>query len=68
LTSKEAGITAHTYYPGRKEHGGLKLDQAKCLKDQEKQDSKLRQPVAELLLEKQTHRSTLSASCQRVTL
>ena len=33
---KEAGIHTQTYYRWRKEHGGLKLGQAKRLKELEK--------------------------------
>jgi putative transposase len=50
---KEAQITAQTYYRWRREFGGLKLDQAKRLKELEKENSKLKRLVAELSLEKQ---------------
>ena len=50
---REAEITEQTYYRWRKEYGGLKLDQAKRLKDLEKENSKLKRLVAELSLEKQ---------------
>jgi putative transposase len=50
---KEAEITTQTYYRWRKEYGGLKLDQAKRLKELEKENSKLKRLVAELSLEKQ---------------
>ncbi len=50
---RDAGITEQTYYRWRKEYGGLKLDQAKRLKELEKENSKLRRLVAELSLEKQ---------------
>jgi len=50
---KEAEITTQSYYRWRKEYGGLKLDQAKRLKDLEKENSKLKRLVAELSLEKQ---------------
>ena len=50
---KEAEITVQTFYRWRKEYGGLKLDQAKRLKDLERENSKLRRLVAELSLEKQ---------------
>ena len=36
LTKEEAGIHTQTYYRWRKEYGGLKLDQAKRLKELEK--------------------------------
>ena len=50
---KEAEITAQTYYRWRKEFGGLKLDQAKRLKELERENANLKRLVAELSLEKQ---------------
>ena len=50
---KEAEITQQTYYRWRKECGGLKLDQAKRLKELERENAKLKRLVAELSLEKQ---------------
>jgi putative transposase len=50
---KEAEITVQTYYRWRKEYGGLKLDQAKRLKELVRENSKLKRLVAELSLEKQ---------------
>ena len=50
---KEGEITQHTYYRWRKEYGGLKLDQAKRLKELERENAKLKRLVAELSLEKQ---------------
>ena len=50
---RDAGITAQTYYRWRKEYGGLKLDQAKRLKELEKENTRLKRLVAELSLEKQ---------------
>ena len=50
---KEAEITEQTYYRWRKEYGGLKLDQAKRLKELERENAKLKRLVAELSLEKQ---------------
>jgi putative transposase len=50
---KEAEITVQTYYRWRKEYGGLKLDQARRLKELERENAKLRRVVAELSLEKQ---------------
>jgi len=53
---RDAGITAQTYYRWRKEFGGLKLDQAKRLKELEKENGRLKRLVAELSLEKQVLR------------
>jgi len=53
---KEAEITVQTYYRWRKQYGGLKLEQAKRLKELEKENSRLKRLVAELSLEKQVLR------------
>src|SRR3972149_3468715 len=50
---RDAQITAQTYYRWRKEYGGLKLEQAKRLKELEKENARLKRLVAELSLEKQ---------------
>jgi transposase-like protein len=54
--AREVGITEQTYYRWRREFGGLKLDQAKRLKELEKENSRLKRWVAELSLEKQVLR------------
>jgi len=46
------GVTEQTYYRWRKEYGGLKLDQAKRLKDLERENAQLRRAVADLTLDK----------------
>jgi putative transposase len=53
---RDAQITAQAYYRWRKEFGGLKLDQARRLKELEKENSRLKRLVAELSLEKQVLR------------
>jgi len=53
LACKEAGVTEQTYYRWRKEYGGLKVDQAKRLKELEQENGKLKRLVAELSLDKQ---------------
>jgi len=50
---RESGIAEQTYYRWRKEYGGLKLEQAKRLKELEKENFRLKRLVAELSLEKQ---------------
>jgi putative transposase len=50
---KEAEINTQTYYRWRKEFGGLKTEQAKRMKELEKENSRLKRLVAELSLEKQ---------------
>jgi putative transposase len=43
------GITEQTYYHWRNEYGGLKVDQAKRLKDLEQENTRLKRAVADLL-------------------
>ena len=50
---KEAGIHTQTYYRWRKEYGGLKVEQAKRMKELERENARLKRLVAELSLEKQ---------------
>jgi putative transposase len=49
---KEAEIAEQTYYRWRKEYGGLRVDQARRLKELEQENSKLKRLVSELSLEK----------------
>ena len=51
--AKKIGVTEQTFYRWKKEYGGLKMDQAKRLKELEKENLKLKRLVAELSLEKQ---------------
>ncbi len=53
---RDAGIHTQTYDRWRKEFGGLKLGQAKRLKELEKENSRLKRLGAELSLEKQVLR------------
>ena len=53
---KEAEIHTQTYYRWRKEYGGLKREQAKRLKELEKENARLKRLVAQLSLEKQVLR------------
>jgi transposase-like protein len=46
------GITDQTYYRWRKEYGGLRVDQAKRLKELEQENSRLKKVVADLILDK----------------
>jgi len=44
---KKLGITDQTYYRWRKEYGGLQVDQARRLKELEKENTRLKKLVAE---------------------
>ena len=48
---KQLEITAQTYYRWRKEYGGLRVDQARRLKDLERENGRLKVLVAELALD-----------------
>ena len=49
---KQLGISPQSYYRYRKEYGGLKVNQAKRLKELEKENSGLRRAVSDLTLDK----------------
>jgi transposase-like protein len=50
--SKQIGATEQTYYRWRREYGGLKVDQAKRLKELEKENSRLKRLLADAELDK----------------
>ena len=49
--SRKIGITEQTYYRWRKEYGGLRIEQAKRLKELEKENSRLKKLVADISLD-----------------
>ena len=49
---KSIEVTDQTYYRWRREYGGLKVSQAKRLKDLERENSRLKKLVADLSLDK----------------
>jgi transposase-like protein len=48
---KELGVSEHTYYRWRRECGGMNTDQAKRLKELEKENQRLRRAVSDLTLD-----------------
>jgi putative transposase len=48
---RKLGLTEQTYYRWRKEYGGLRLDQAKRLKQLERENTRLKRVVAEQALD-----------------
>ena len=46
------GVTDVTYYRWRKEYGGLKIEQAKRLKELEQENARLRKAVSDLTIDK----------------
>lgn len=49
---RKLGVSDVTYYRWRKEYGGMQVEQAKRLKDLEKENSRLKKLVADLSLDK----------------
>jgi putative transposase len=49
---RSIGVTEVTYYRWRSEYGGMKLDQVKRLKELEIENTRLRQAVSDLTLDK----------------
>jgi putative transposase len=49
---KKLGVTENTYYRWRREYGGLRVDQAKRLRELERENGRLKKLVAELSLDK----------------
>ena len=51
LVCKQIGVTEQRYYRWRREYGGLKIDQAKRLKELEKENARLKKLVADMALD-----------------
>lgn len=49
---RRLGISEQSYYRWRREYGGMKVDQARRLKDLERENGRLRQAVSDLTLDK----------------
>jgi putative transposase len=49
---KQIGVTEQTYYHWKKEYGSLRMDQAKRLKELEKENARLKRLLADAELDK----------------
>ena len=49
---RQLGVTEQTYYRWRKEYGGLRVDQAKRLKELEQENTRLKKVAADLIVDK----------------
>jgi transposase-like protein len=49
--SRKLGITEQTYYRWRREYGGMRVEQAKRLKELEKENNRLKKLVADISLD-----------------
>ena len=52
LINRELGITEQTYYRWRREYGGMKVSQARRLKELERENGRLKRAVADWTLDK----------------
>jgi putative transposase len=52
IICRSLGITEQTYYRWRKDYGGMKVSQARRLKELERENGRLKKAVAELTLDK----------------
>ena len=50
--TKQIGVTEQTYFRWRKSHGGLRIDQAKRLRELKAENSRLKRAVADLTVDK----------------
>ena len=48
---KKLGVSEQTYYRWRKEYGGLRLDQAKRLKERQRENGRVKKLVADQALD-----------------
>jgi len=55
-------VTDQTYYRWRKEYGGVRTDQAKRLKELDRENARLRKLLAEAELDKAILRETASGN------
>jgi transposase-like protein len=51
--SRQLGVTEQTYFRWRKEYGGLKVDQAKRLKELEQENARLRRALSDAVIDNQ---------------
>lgn len=51
-TCRRLGVTDMTYLRWRKSHGGLRIDQAKRMRELESENAKLKRAVADLTIDK----------------
>ena len=49
---RSLGISEVTYYRWRKEYGGMQVNQARRLKELEKENARLRKAISDLMLDK----------------
>ena len=62
MVCKQIGVSDKTYYRWRKEYGGMKMNQAKRLKDLEQENIRLKRLLADAELDKAILREAASGN------
>ena len=60
VACRKVGVTEQTYYRWRREYGGLKVDQARRLKELERENGRLKRLLADAELDKAILREAAS--------
>ena len=60
--SKRIMLTEQTYYRWRNEYGGMKVSQAKRLKELERENARLKRAIADITLDKQILKEAASGN------
>ena len=63
IVSKTIGVSSHTYYRWRKEYGGMRIGQARRLKELEQENSQLKKLVADLSLDNAILKEASRGNC-----
>ena len=61
--SRKIGVTEQTYYRWRREYGGMQVEQARRLKELEKENSRLKRLVADLCLDNAILKEAARGNC-----
>jgi putative transposase len=67
LVCRKLEISEQTYYKWRREYGGMRTDQAKRLKDLERQNAQLKKLVADQALDNSILKEAISRNYQVLT-
>ena len=61
--SRKLGVTEQTYYRWRREYGGMRVEQAKHLKELEKENARLKKLVADISLDNAILKEAARGNC-----
>ena len=62
-TCRQLGVADQTYFRWRKSHGGLRIDQAKRMRELEAENARLKKAVAELMIDKIILKEVAEGKC-----